>query len=279
MSKFTLFILALALVFGVNHPSFSAQPPKAKAPSKRAQTDTEGVDGERGKSQKSSTSAGAGADEVLSDSWFTVTVNKVTHYGYYNERFELTKGRLRFQQHFMKLEEGYMNEEQLGAFAENNDDLTPLFFNFHSTYRTTETLIDGSIQDGKALMVKIKKGNQELPLVKRSIPQKTFLSVFFPVWLAKNAHKLKSNQTISFKTILEDNLELGFAPVTGRIKLEKPDEFANKTQTKKILVDYRNMRSYWWVDQTGSYIRIEMPSQNTVVERVTKEKATQFLER
>ena len=214
--------------------------------------------------------------KLLWDAWYTITVSETLHYGYYNERVELKRGRLHFQNHMWK-KEGYVNEEQLGAFAENDDDITPLFYNFHSTYRSSETNIDGTVIEGKTLNVRIKKGGAEMPVIKHSLPPKAIFSVFFPLWLKSRVYGPNAVKTAPFLSILEDNLEAGFLPLNGRMKVEKPDSIAQSTGTTKVSVDYRNMKSTWWIDEKGSAARIEMPAQKAVIVRVSKEKAEAFL--
>jgi hypothetical protein len=217
-------------------------------------------------------------DKILHDAWYTVTVKPDVRYAYYNDRVELRGGRLFFQNKFWKQEEGYLNEEQIGAYAADDAELTPLFFNFHSTFRTTETTIDGNVKDGKSLTVKIRKGNTDLPIVKRSIPNKAILSLFFPLWLGKRLSQLKVGSPVTFTTILEDNIDVGFSPVNGTARLEKPDEFATKTKTSRLTVDYRDQRSFWYVEQSGMPVRIDMRDQKAVTDRVTPEAAKRFLE-
>jgi len=121
-------------------------------------------------------------NRLLWEAWYTITVNQLTHFSYYSERFELKDGKLFYQLRSWKKEEDFVNEEQLGALAEYDAELRPLFFNFHSNYRATETLIDGNIRD-HALTVKIRKGGSELPVLKKTFRQKRFLPRFFqPGW-------------------------------------------------------------------------------------------------
>jgi len=217
---------------------------------------------------------------VLSDDWYTITLGAGANgkpYGYYNDHVEIKKGRLFYQNHVWKREEDYINEEQLGAFAENSPELIPLFFNFHSTYRTSETSIDGTVVDGKLLTVRAKQGGSELPIVKKALTSKTFFSIFFPYWLKQHLAELKPGKTLSFRTILEDNIEQGFNTVYGSVKQEKPDAFAEKSGTKKFLVDYRSLRSFWWLDAEGTCLRMEMPQQKMLVQKVNKAQAQAFL--
>jgi hypothetical protein len=217
------------------------------------------------------------AGKVIWDHWYTVTVRNIP-YEYYSEKVVLKDGNIHFFNDVWKKEEGFLNQEQLGAFSNSDVDLTPLFYNYRATYRSNEVTIDGNVHDGKTLVVKVKKGGEALPTITKSISPKTFLSLFFPLWLGKQLQTAKENVTISFSTILEDNVDDGFDSTSGRVRLEKADEFAKSSKTKKVAVDYKDdSRSYWWVDDLGSAVKIEMPDKGTVVLRTTKEKAEAFL--
>jgi len=215
----------------------------------------------------------------LWDEWYIVTIAGKVHYGFYNERVELRGGgaQVFLKNEFWKQEEDYINREDLGVLAENDAKLTSMFFNFHSIYRTTETMIDGNVKDGKFLSVRIKRGGQDLPIVQRSVASTVFFSALFPYWLGRQLPTLKEGETRSFETIMEDNVELAFSPMEGQIKLEKPDEIARANGLKKVRVDSRGIRSWWWVTPQGYATRIEMPEQKIVVTRSQKEAAKKFL--
>jgi hypothetical protein len=217
---------------------------------------------------------------TLWDEWYTVTIAGKVHYGYYNERVELRSGgsQVYLKNEFWKQEEGFINREDIGVVSENGAQLTPMFFNFHSVYRTTETIIDGNVKDGKFLSVRIKRGGEDLPIVQRTIPSKVFFSTLFPFWLGKQLPTLKEGDIRNFETVMEDNLELGFAPMEGQIKFEKPDDFARTNGYKKIRVDSRGIRFWWWVNADGVAMKIEMPEQKIVVTRSKKETAKKFLD-
>ncbi|MEK6579142.1 MAG: hypothetical protein AABZ55_07935 [Bdellovibrionota bacterium] len=216
-------------------------------------------------------------DRVLWDYWYTVSVEK-DHAQYYNEKVEIKDGKLACFQRVWKKEEGFINEEQLGSFALDDLNLTPLFFNFHSTYRETETTIDGSIADGKLLTVKAKRGDKELPFLKKSIQSKVFLQCFFPVWLGRLLPQLKEGKLTVFNTIFEDTLEMGFKAIRGSVRLEKKDEFAKKSDSSRVSIGLDNgVKASWWVEKNGALVRMESGSPLKVFERVSKQKATQFL--
>jgi len=248
------------------------------ARSSAAKSATPSTNGASALTRSGNNSSAGGKDRLLWDYWYTVSVNKVLHYEYYNDHVELKKDRLVFLNHAWKQEEDYINEEQLGVFAQNDVDLSPLFFNFHSTYRSIETSIDGNVKDGKELTVRVRKGNTELPAIKKMVPHKTFFSELFPIWLGNRLSTFKTGQVYSFLTILEDNLESEFQTIDGQVRIEQPDDFAIKTHTVKLTVNYREMKSLWWVEASGAPMRIEMPLQKTIVQRVTKDAAQKFFD-
>ena len=211
------------------------------------------------------------------DGWYTITAFPKMHYAYYSEHIELKKGRLYYQSHMWKKEEGFLNEEELGAFAENNEALTPLFYNYHATYRTTETTIDGNVKEGNKLFVKVRRGDGEMPLIRKIVSKRAFFSAFFAVWLKRQLNTAHLNKNMNFLTILEDSIDVGFKTVPGHARLMPLDEYARKTETRRFAVEYHDMKSIWWVDKSGEALRIDMPAQKIVIERVSKAKAEAFL--
>ena len=158
-----------------------------------------------------------------------------------------------------------------GNNKRNLYEIKPLFFNFHSLYRTSEISIDGAISAKNTLTLKIKKGSkgeEELPSFSKTVPKNILFSIFFPVWLGKNLHSIKLNIPKTFQTILEDGAEPSFNPVSGWVRLEK---------NKKITVHYRDNLSTWTIDEKGMPLSIEMPAQKTTVQKVTEKIAKEFL--
>jgi hypothetical protein len=210
------------------------------------------------------------------DGWYTVTVLPATPYAYYNEKVETTGGKIHFKTQTWKQEEGYINEEQLGAFALDNDLLTPLFYNFHSTYRANELTIDGTASEGR-LKVRIKKVSEQeadRPVIQKGLPSKAFFSSFFPIWVTRQIAAKAS--TGSFYAILEDNEAQGFSPVDGSYRVLEGDEFSKSTKSTRIEVKFAGNKSIWYLEPGGMTVRIELPGQKTRVDRVTEKKATSF---
>lgn len=207
------------------------------------------------------------------ENWYTVTILPKTPYAYYRETLDHPNGRVRLTTQMWKKEEGFINEEQLGAYALDNDLLTPLFFNFHSTYRSSELTIDGTANQSQ-LTVRIKRNNEDSPIITKSLPSKAIFSSLFPVLLKKRL--IKKEPKGSFLAILEDNETAGFSPVNGTYSMTPPDEFAKASNTTRIEVDFSDNKSYWYLDSKGTPVRIDMPAQKTLVERVTEAKAKAF---
>jgi hypothetical protein len=221
-------------------------------------------------------------NKVIWDAWYTVTLNQNIPYGYYHDQVEIKENKIHFQNQYWKSEGGTIQKEQLGAFAMNNQWLTPLFFNYHLTARSLETNIDGTVMDGKNLTVKIQKGNTQLNPIKKQIPQKIIFSIFFPLWVGKQLNTMKTGKTISFSTLLEDKIEARYQTISGTVRLEKPNAFSIKTKTSAITVTYRNQKSLWFVEKTGMPIQILIPvqpaqPQSITVEKVLPERAQTFL--
>lgn len=211
-----------------------------------------------------------------SDYWFTVTLLPKTPYAYYRETLEHKNGRIHFKTQMWKKEEGFINEEQLGAYALDNEILTPLFYNFHSTYRSTELTIDGSATENR-LTVRLKKTSEteaEKPVITRMMPSKTIFSSFFPVLLKKNFRK-KIKQG-NFLAILEDNESVGFSPVNGNFKMTEPDDFARTSGATRFEVQFSGNKSFWYLDKDGGTLRIDMPEQGARVDRVSEANAKAF---
>jgi hypothetical protein len=213
---------------------------------------------------------------LLWDSWYTVTLTGQVPYGYYHDRVEKKNGKIAFKNEFWKKEEGFINEEKLVVFAEDTQELKPVLFNFQSTYRNTKIDIDGNVKD-KNLVVKARKDGKDLKPITRNLTAGTYFSSLFPVWVGKRIDTLKEGKLVSFTTILEDNLDKGYAPVSGQLRLEKADDFATQNKAKKIAVEYQDRKSTWYLGANGETLKMIMQDQNAVVEKVTEAVARKFL--
>ncbi|MGE0615809.1 MAG: hypothetical protein AB7P04_09220 [Bacteriovoracia bacterium] len=230
------------------------------------------------KSAAAAPAAKPAAGQVIWNNWYTVTLNGKTPYAYYNERLSIKDGKLHYQNDVWKKEEDFINRESFGGFAENNSTYTPIFYNFFSTYRTSETKIDGTVGADNVLSLKIRKDGKDLPVVKKHLPKGVFFSTYFPLWLRDNVADMKPGQPRSFSTILEDSIDTGFKVESGHARVEAPDEFAKKTGTKRVAVQYRDMPSIWWTDDKGNYVRMEMGRGVSAAELVPEAKAKKFLD-
>ena len=264
MNRFLLNTLLSVVVFSMSSTVRAELKPAKHAVHKKSPT-------------SSASSASSISQSTLWDAWYTVTVNDKIPYAYYNEKAEVTEGRAHIQLRVWKKEEGFINEENFGEFAKTDSDLTPLFYNYRITYKTSETLIDGTIDENRLLTTKVRKNAQDVPTASKQLPKNAILSYMFPIWLAQRAPTLKQDQSLSFYALSEDALDTGFPVTTGSITLMKADEVATKTKTKRIKVNFMDADSFWWVGPKGNAIAIDTPQRKVLVQLVSKEKALGFL--
>ena len=217
------------------------------------------------------------SQNVLWDAWYIVTVNDTVPYAYYNEKAEITDGRAHLQLRIWKKEEGFINEENIGAFSKDDAELTPLFYNYGGTYKSAQTIIDGTIDADHWLNVRVRKGGQESTPARKQVTKNTILSYMFPIWLARKISSLKQDQVTSFYALSEEAADNGFPITTGSVTLMKPDDIATKTGTKRIKVTFMDGDAFWWVKPSGFAIAINRPAGKTLIQLVPKEKALGFL--
>lgn len=215
--------------------------------------------------------------KTLWDSWYTIKVYDNIPFSFYNETVEDRGEQIHFQQKMWKKEKDSIIEEHIGLLSKNNEELTPILFNFfRSNGLSSELIIDGTLNEKNSLHIKMR----EAATVKswnRQLPKETFLATFFPVWISKHWSKFKVGKKINFRSIVEDSYQTDYPISPGWVKLEKEDKFSKTNKTQKFTVRFRDATSYWWVKPSGQMIQMEMPEQNAVVELTTETKAKEFL--
>lgn len=214
--------------------------------------------------------------KLLWNSWYVMTVGGKTPFGYYNDRVEKRDGKIAYQNQLWKMEEGFINQERVVSFGKDDENISPLLFNFLGTYRDTELSIDGTFT-GKELSVKARRNKQNLPAIQTSVPSKAFLSTLFQAWLGKHLGQLKPGKKYSFTTLFEDGIDTRYSGIAGGVTLEPEDTFSKKNSTQKLTVDLGNVKSTWYVLPTGEAIRIEKPDQHLLIEKKTEAEALRFL--
>ncbi len=216
--------------------------------------------------------------EVLWDNWYTVTEQQKAQ-SYYHERAEIVGDRAKIQVNAWIREGNRTRSENLGATAKNTSLLEPLLYNFRTQDATGQAVtIDGSIiNGGKVFSVKVKRGIQAQKPIRAEMLPKLILASFFPVWIHKNYKRIGPVQPIEFFAIAEDRVEDQILVAKGSAYEVNPDDFAKKMNTRKIRVVYNGVVNFWWISKKGDAIRIEIPSQEKRVDKVTKEVAESFL--
>ena len=214
-------------------------------------------------------------EQLLWDYWYTATIQKKHKYGYYNDRVVKMSDKIRFKNQFWKMEEGFINEEQLSSIASDNENLTPILFNFRSNYRSTITNIDGTASGG-LLTIKVRQADRDLEPISKGLPSTLFTSALFPVWLGRHLAQMQPKKTLNFLTLMEDGTANNFSTVSGSATLLPSDSIASSTHTQKVEVSLSDQKTTWYVDKQGAPVKIVMPGQNLEIDRVAKEQALRF---
>jgi hypothetical protein len=215
--------------------------------------------------------------EVLWDHWYTVSERNAPH-SYYNEKVEIAGDRIKIQLNTWIREGRKIRSENLGATAKNTELLQPLFYSFRTQVDGEEKVIDGTVDPkGRVFSVKVRAGvNQAKPLRAEMLP-KLILASFFPAWINKNYKRITGVQPKEFQAILEDRVEGEIPVIRGTAYEMRADEFATRSKTRKLRVEFDKSVAIWWVEPKGDALRIEVPALERVVNRTTREAAETFL--
>ena len=127
------------------------------------------------------------------------------------------------------------------------------------------------------IVIKIKRGDKDLPVMKKRLSKDSFFSATFPVWIGKKLSGFEGKKKLRFRTFYEDSLNTGFKTVNGHVQKTKPDEYALETKTTRLLIRLDSIKAIWWVHDNGSASRILAPNGRDI-RITTKAKALKFLD-
>ncbi len=219
--------------------------------------------------------------KVIWNDWYIIRQNGGTPIAYYSERVEELAATLKIQVNSWKKTPGGVDEEHLGATAENTIDLKPVLYNFQrKTNQGKPFSIDGTILAGGRIFsarVNDGKGGKPKNLKVEMLP-KLFFTSFFPSWIGKHQKKINSVQPSSFQTILEDQIDNEVPTAKGHVMEVTQDDRAKKSGTRKLRVRFFGTDQFWWVRESGQMVRMEIPSTGQTVEisdEATAKKALQ----
>lgn len=237
----------------------------------------------------------AKASNVMWDNWYTVSVPDATGkgtipYATYNEKAEAvttagakkgqSQSRLRIELHIRKKEDGFINEEHTGAFAEDTPKVRPLFFNMVQNFRSSQSTIDGTFDDKNMLQVRVKDANTkgDGQIYRRQIPKDTILLSLFPLWFRANVSAItQAKGAVGFLAVAEDDLQGNFAPDTGKVRVLPPDDLCKNENLMKIEVQVSGNFSHWWVKPTGEFKKLIFPKRGMEMSLTTKAVAETYL--
>jgi len=212
-------------------------------------------------------------ETLLYEQWYQIIVDKKNKVAYYSDQVVQIGDKIQFKHSIWKNEEGFINREVLSAFSEDNQNLTPVFFNLFQKYRNNETTIDGTIQNGTSLKLNIKNTNEKSKLIEKSVRKDSIFSLFFPLWLAKRIDQFNGNTPLSVYVIIEDAKNETPTQETSMATLVPQDDFAKKTDTYKFIIKFLGQQSTWWIKKNGLVEKISMPNKNAEVIKVSAAEA------
>jgi len=215
---------------------------------------------------------------VLWDNWYTVSDHGHPD-SYYNEKAEIVGDRAKIQVNTWIKSGKKIKSEALGAVAKNTTLLEPLLYDFRTqTPEGDEVVIDGSIiGNGKIFSVKKKTGVESAKPLKAEMIPKLILSSFFPIWINKNYKRISGVQPIEFHAIVEDQVDSQVPVVEGTAYEMREDEFAKKTHTRKLRIEFNRIVAIWWVTPKGDAVQIQVPELERLVKKTNPKEAQDYL--
>ena len=216
--------------------------------------------------------------EVLWDNWYIVSDHGHPD-SYYNEKAEILGDRAKIQVNTWIKNGKKIKSENLGAAAKNTPLLEPLLYNFRTQDPMgQEKIIDGSIiNNGKVFSVKIKSGLETSKPLRAEMIPKLILASFFPLWINKNYKRISGVQPIEFQAIVEDQVEGQIPVVHGTAYEMREDDFAKKTKTRKLRIEFNRVVAIWWVTPKGDALQIQVTELERLVKKTDRKTAETFL--
>jgi hypothetical protein len=213
------------------------------------------------------------------DNWYTVSQDGAPQ-SYYNEKFDDLKETVKIQLNTWILVDAKtktVQSENLGATAKNTTLLEPIRYNFRTVENKVEKSIDGSVQkDGKIFTsITTLNGKPSHPLKAEMIP-KLILTSFFSVWVHKNYKRINGAQPIEFHAIVEDQTTDQVPVIKGTAYEMMADDFAKKTKTRKLRIEFNQLVAFWWINPNGEALKITLPSLKKEVLKVDRGTALAF---
>ncbi len=216
--------------------------------------------------------------EVLWDNWYIVTDHGHPD-SYYNEKAEILGDHAKIQVNTWIKKGKKIKSENLGASAKNTPLLEPLLYNFRTQDDMgQEKIIDGSVlNNGKVFSVKIKTGIETSKPLRAEMIPKLILASFFPIWIHKNYKRISGVQPIEFQAIVEDQVDGQVPVIKGTAYEMREDDFAKKTKTRKLRIEFNHIVAIWWVTPKGDAIKIQVNELERTVQKVGRKTAEDFL--
>lgn len=210
----------------------------------------------------------APARKILNDSWYVMKAGN-SPWGVFHEKIELRDGRYSYRYEMEKREKDKTYQENIGALAE--EDLTPVAFNLNKAGEGATEMVNASYSKDKIsgyLNIEVK--GARVAKLKRHLPPKAILEVFFPVWLSKHWEELKPGKTGHVQVFTEDAPAQDFIAKPAYYEVKGMDDAGGCLE---IGVELAGVKSDWCLTAEGALVRMEIPRRQVSVRKVADEKA------
>jgi hypothetical protein len=205
-----------------------------------------------------------------------VTLEKGEHYGFYNERAEVSKDQISITTSMKKKVNGVYEEDSLESIAKDDAQLTPIRFRRTTKTKSQNTETEGKVSGGELTVVERGTSTSSpRPIV--SLNSGSFFASFLPIWLGRHLSSMKETQTAYFSLIVETDPDLAYTPVPSYAQKLQADKYGVSTKTQRVLIKAGTIASTWWVRNAATPVLILWPTGKATVQLTTKDKAEQFL--
>ena len=206
--------------------------------------------------------------------WFIVKRGQNEPFAFFHERVETIskKNQIKMNVDIKKKEEGYINKESFVGLSKANQNLTPISFQFKSTYRSHSYQMEANIQD-QDIKASIIEGDQPPQSIESFIHKQTVLSSFFPLWVRHHFSALKEGKKLALSVMKIQPFKSDLNLLDAIVKKLKPDALAKKKNALKIQVKFNSEKSIWWVKKNGHTLKVKKTNPKIIIQQVPKSKA------
>jgi hypothetical protein len=226
--------------------------------------------------------------ENSTESWYLGSAPAVGYFAAIYEKKNIISEVIHFETHIWQKEEGHLNHDHIKVKSQNNPTLTPIKFELKRRYRGQEAKYEGTVEEkGVEEKGEEKETYRQLTVLtpnssengSHSLSDRAFFSKLFPVWVHKNWALLESESYYSIETVIEDQIQHKFMPVSFQVEILKADRTLTtdpskaeeqENEIRQVKVTHRGDISHWFLAINSSEpIKIEFPQRGIKIRQAS----------